>query len=82
MQKTTLAVVPRGRVLKVAGLQVGKFQVCKQSTASLDNLRCSICHSEYRVEQDHVNFYRKTSQNFSGLDRQMVRMVTIEREYL
>ena len=44
----------------------------QKSRASLDNLKCSICHSEYRVEQDHVR--ADLNPKISYQDRQMVRI--------
>ena len=45
----------------------------QKSRASLDNLKCSICHSEYRLEQDHVRA-KDLNPKISYLDRQMVRI--------
>lgn len=46
----------------------------QKSRASLDNLKCSICHSLYRVEPDHVRAMKDLNPKISYLDRQMVRI--------
>jgi group II intron reverse transcriptase/maturase len=43
------------------------------SISSLDNLECSICDSEYRVEMHHVRYMKDLNPKLSSLDKLMVR---------
>ena len=46
----------------------------EKSTATLDNLRCSVCQSEYRVEFHHVRAMKDLNPKISYMDRQKVRI--------
>jgi hypothetical protein len=46
----------------------------EKSTATLDNLKCSICNSTYRIELHHVRAMKDLNPKVSYLDRQMVRV--------
>jgi hypothetical protein len=43
------------------------------SLASLDNLKCRICDSEYRVEMHHVRFMKDLNPKLNTIDKLMVR---------
>lgn len=43
------------------------------SIASLDNLVCSICKSDYRVEMHHVRFMKDLNPKLGEIDKLMVR---------
>lgn len=45
-----------------------------KSTATLDNLKCSVCDSDYRVELHHIRAMKDLNPKLSYLDRQMVRI--------
>lgn len=45
----------------------------EKSTATLDNLKCSVCESTYRVEMHHIRAMKDLNPKISYLDRQMVR---------
>lgn len=46
----------------------------EKSTATLDNLKCSLCESTYRVEMHHVRAVKDLNPKVSYLDRQMIRI--------
>lgn len=46
----------------------------ERSTATLDNLECSICGSTHRVEMHHIRAMKDLNLKLSYLDRQMVRI--------
>lgn len=46
----------------------------EKSTATLDNLKCKICDSDYRVEMHHIRAMKDLNPKLSYLDRQMVRV--------
>jgi len=48
------------------------FQV--KTTKTLDNLKCSICESTYRVELHHIRAMKDLNPKISYIDRQMVRV--------
>jgi hypothetical protein len=43
------------------------------SKASLENLVCSVCESEYRVEMHHVRMMKDLNPNARLIDRMMAR---------
>ena len=43
------------------------------SLASLDNLKCAMCESEYRVEMHHIRHMKDLNPKLHYLDRLMVR---------
>jgi hypothetical protein len=43
------------------------------SLASLDNLKCSICNSDYRVEMHHIRHMKDLNPKISYLDKLMVK---------
>lgn len=45
----------------------------EKSTATLDNLKCSICESTHRVEMHHIRAMKDLNPKISYIDRQMVR---------
>lgn len=44
-----------------------------KSTATLDNLQCKVCGSDYRVEMHHVRAMKDLNPKLSYMDRLMVR---------
>lgn len=46
----------------------------EKSTATLDNLRCSVCDSTHRVEMHHVRAMKDLNPKLSYMDRLMVRI--------
>lgn len=46
----------------------------EKSTATLDNLKCSICSSTHRVEMHHIRAMKDLNPKVSYLDRQMIRV--------
>lgn len=46
----------------------------EKSTATLDNLKCSVCESTYRVELHHVLAMKDLNPKVSFIDRQMIRI--------
>lgn len=43
------------------------------SLASLDNLRCSVCESEYKVEMHHIRHMKDLNPNLGLVDKLMIR---------
>ena len=46
----------------------------KKTNVTLDNLRCSVCDSNYRVELHHVRAIKDLNLKISYMDREMVRI--------
>jgi hypothetical protein len=46
----------------------------EKSTTTLDNLKCSVCDSDYRVEMHHIRAMKDLNPKLSYMDRQMVRI--------
>jgi hypothetical protein len=46
----------------------------EKTNVTLNNLNCSVCNSEYRVELHHVRAMKDLNPNISYMDRQMVRI--------
>jgi nicotine oxidoreductase len=46
----------------------------EKSTATLDNLQCKICGSDYRVELHHIRAMKDLNPKISYMDRMMVRI--------
>ena len=56
---------------KVSPIVKGLFGTV--SLASLDNLSCSLCNSDYRVEMHHIRHMKDLNPNLSYLDKLMVK---------
>lgn len=46
----------------------------EKSTATFDNLKCSICESTHRVEMHHIRAMKNLNPKLSYMDRMMVRI--------
>lgn len=46
----------------------------EKTNVTLNNLKCSVCNSEYRVELHHVRAMKDLNPKISYMDRQMVRI--------
>jgi hypothetical protein len=46
----------------------------EKSTATLDNIECSICGSTHRVEMHHIRAMKNLNPKLSYMDRMMVRI--------
>ena len=59
-------------LVKASPLIASLYQ--EKTNVTLDNLRCSVCDSDYRVELHHVRAMKDLNPKISYMDRQMVRI--------
>lgn len=52
---------------------IAQFYANTKSLANLDNLKCSICYSNYRVEMHHIRMMKNLSPKTKSLDALMAR---------